>query len=551
MKSLKFNITNNAWINNGLVRLNYELEKNYPNDISIKKGSNSIEFTSNNEKGIEYYISNIIKLLATEGTYNYNQVFKLINKYTNLKMSPPSRYPEEKEDLKNKEKISKETRDELKKHDKRKFKSSEQIWKMRMSFLGKKSEYYFELGLNFNSTDIFKKLVENEFIDNICPNCGQLSKKMIESKQYRNPLLNEHHNNQVDGIGPIKKNVQLCPSCTTLSIVSLFDKYIPFYVNNNTVLALPNCYDLNVLEKICNNLSLNSQYINLADSDVTNYNTNIINLINTNSKSAVLLSLLNNILNKFSKDIPDNIFEIFKPDETVELVDWIFITKDFYTINRIKANERVYKILEVQKDPNNENNIYLVNDFFKKINFNNFSPHMIEKFFNAFLNLDYKKISQSLFEMVKLDITFYNNSYYPIYLFKRVFLNQIMGEILMLEENFKNSCKTIANTIGEAFYKDIGLMSKFTYSTDVKTFKENLEEACFLMAKKSALDSDKNFYLNKNDLETLFDNLNNENFNETKSYFVSFMSCGAIYKKNKINKQKDNEQNEMKQKETD
>ena len=71
------------------------------------------------------------------------------------------------------------------------------------------------------------------------------------------------------------------------------------------------------------------------------------------------------------------------------------------------------------------------------------------------------------------------------------------------------------------------------------------------MAKKSALDSDKNFYLNKNDLETLFDNLNNENFNETKSYFVSFMSCGAIYKKNKINKQKDNEQNEMKQKETD
>ncbi len=544
MESLKFNITNNAWINNGLVRLNYELEKNYPNDISIKKENNSIEFTSNNKKGIECYINNVIKLLATDGTYNYAQVFKVINKYTNTKFSPPSPYPENEKDPKEKKEIPKETLNEIKKYDGRDFGSlKQQIWKMRMSFLGKKFDYYFKLGLNFNSTDIFKKLVENEFIDNICPNCGQLSKKMIDSRQYQNPLLNEHHNNKVDGIGPTKKNVQLCPSCTTLSIVSLFDKYIPFYVNDNrkVVLTLPNSYNLSVLEKICNNLSLNSQYIDLADSEVTNYNTNIINLINTNSPSATLLSLLNNILNKFSKDVPEDIFEIFSSDEIIELVDWIFITKDSYTINRIKANERVYKILEVQKDPDNENDIYLVNDFFRKINFNNFSPYMIEKFFNAFLNLDYKKISQSLFEMVKLDITFYNNSYYPIYLFKRVFLNQIMGEILMLEENFKNSCKTIANTIGEAFYKDIGLMSKFAYSTDVKTFKENIEEACFLMAKRSALDSNENFYLNRNDLETLFDNLNNDNFNETKSYFVSFMSCGAIYKKYIINKKEESE----------
>lgn len=536
MESLKFNITNNAWINNGLVRLNYEFKKNYPNDISIKKENNSIEFTSNNENGIEYYINNIIKLLATEGTYNYAQVFKLINKYTETKLSPPSPYPKDAKSLKNKEKISKEIRAEIKKYDKRTFNSSEQIWKMRMSFLGK-SDNYFKLGLNFNSSDIYKKLIENDAQSNVCPNCGQLSKKMIDTKQFQNPLLNEHHNNQIEGIGNIRKKVQLCPSCMTLSIVSLFDKFIPFYVNdnNNAVLSLPNCYDLNILEKICNNLSLNSQYIDLSDSDVTNYNTNITNLINTSSQSAVLLSLLNNILNKFSKDVPDDIFEIFTSNETIELVDWIFITKDQYKINRIKANEKVYKILQVQKDPNNENDIYLVNDFFRKINFNNFSPYMIEKFFNGFLNLDYEKIAQSLFEMVKLDITFYKNSNYPIYLFKRVFLNQIMGEILMLDKDFKNSCETIANTIGEAFYKDIGLMSKFAYSTDVKVFKENLEEACFLMAKRSALDSNENFYLNRNDLETLFDNLNNDNFNETKSYFVSFMSCGAIYKKYRTN----------------
>lgn len=536
MNSLKFYITNNAWINNGLVRLNYEFEKNYPREILIKKEHNSIEFTSNTNEGVEYYLSNIIKFLASDGTYNYAQVFKLINKYLNTKMSPPSKYPEKKGDAKKKFKISKDSRDKLKKYDKRSFNSSEQIWKMRSSYFGSEDNY-INFGLNFDSSIFFKKLIENEFIGEICPNCGNKSSNMEDVNQYFNPLLNEHHNNEVEGFSKnFRKKQKFCPYCITLAIISLFDKYIPFYrTDKEVILALPNTNDLNILEKICNNLSLNSQYINLSDSDVTNYNTNIVNFINNNSKSATLLSLLNNILNKFSKEITDDIFEVFSSSEIVNLVDWIFISKS-YKINRIKANENVYKILEVQKNPDNGNDIYLVNDFFRKINFNNFSPYKIEKFFNSFLNLDYEKIAKSLFEMVKSDITFYNNSYYPIYLFERVFLNQIMGEILMLEEDFKKSCKSIAETIGKAFFMDIGLMSKFAYATDEKVFKEYIEEACFLMAKKSALNSDETFYLNNNDLEILFNELNNDNFNEAKSYFVSFMSCSAIYKKYITNK---------------
>lgn len=58
------------------------------------------------------------------------------------------------------------------------------------------------------------------------------------------------------------------------------------------------------------------------------------------------------------------------------------------------------------------------------------------------------------------------------------------------------------------------------------------------MAKKSAL-SNKNFYLYSNDLEILLDNLNGDNFNEIKNYFVSFMSANAIYNNyNQNNKNK-------------
>ena len=51
------------------------------------------------------------------------------------------------------------------------------------------------------------------------------------------------------------------------------------------------------------------------------------------------------------------------------------------------------------------------------------------------------------------------------------------------------------------------------------------------MAKRSALDSKRDYFSNKNELEIFFDGLTNENFKETKSYFVSFMSSYALYQK--------------------
>ena len=244
--------------------------------------------------------------------------------------------------------------------------------------------------------------------------------------------------------------------------------------------------------------------------------------------------MLHNIQNNFSKQIVDEIsdfddfFQSLSNDELMEIVDWIFITKDSFSIERIKANNKVYRILEPQFDKNGEK-IFLVNDFFNKINFRGFSPYQVDKFFKSFLNLNHEEIAISLFEMLKSDVSFYNGNY-SIFLFKEYFLSQIMGEILMLDENYKNACKSIAGTIGQAFFTDIGLLSKFAYATDEQVFKEYIEEAFFLLAKKSALGS-KTYYSNNKELEIFFDGLNEDNFRETKSYFVSFMSSNALYEK--------------------
>ncbi|WP_298523159.1 hypothetical protein [uncultured Methanobrevibacter sp.] len=534
MNEIKFNITNNAWNNNGLVRLIIELKKNFFNDVLINEYDDCVILFSNTDKDISFYLNAVINYLAIYGTYNFSQIFKIINYNLNLtnKFVPNKEYPNEKTDFKKTKDITKDYRDELKeKGIKTVVKSKEQIWKQRMSYINS-SDKYLSHGLKFESTSDFKKMIENEFKNKTCPNCGSISKYQINILQSINPLINEHHNNENEGFSTnFRKNPQFCPNCLYLSWLSVFDKYIPFYKSGDVFLALPNIENLNILEKIATNLSLDSQYINFSDPNVMNYNSNIKNF-NNNSKYAALLSLLHNIQNNFSKDVDDDVFQMFTETELMDIVDWIFITKDSFSINRIQANRNVYKILIAQKDTKG-NDIYLVNDFLNKINFGRFMSHQIDKFFKSFLELDYNNIALSLFEMLKSEISFFGG-YYPIFLFKEIFLNQIMGEILMLDRNFKEACRSIASNIGKSFYKDVGLLSKFAYATDKQSFNQYIEEAFFLMAKKSAL-SDVEFYSNGKELEVFFDEFENEDFAEVKSYFVSFMSSSALYEKQNQN----------------
>ena len=98
----------------------------------------------------------------------------------------------------------------------------------------------------------------------------------------------------------------------------------------------------------------------------------------------------------------------------------------------------------------------------------------------------------------------------------------------MLDNNMKESVKKISKMIGRSFYDNIGMMSKFAYATNIKVLKDSIEESFFLMAKKAALDKETSFSFKMEDLEFLLDNLNEDEFEDIKSYFVSFMSASAI-----------------------
>ncbi|AUB59562.1 hypothetical protein DSECCO2_427850 [anaerobic digester metagenome] len=542
MKEITFYSTNNAWTNNGLVTM-AQIMENFEEKVDVMWSDDNISFKSV-DKPITDYIAQAMQILAGKGTYNFSTTFKLLNNNDELGSSyqPPKEYPTQKGEAK--EEIIVITDNEREFLKKKKFdnKKKQQVWKMRMSYFGKDDKSYLDLGINLKDNSSFKRLISFENGKNTCPLCGMSSKTMEDVKNFFNPLFGEHHNNEIDGVGATRKKAKICPKCVILSYFALFDYYIPFYRTKGnkgvSYLSIPNTLELGILRKVFNNLSLKGQFIDFSDAFCTSYGTNIKNLSST-SKSASLITLLHNIKNKYhSEDEIEELTMSFEPiekEEFKEINEWLIISSNNRIIH-MDSNEKIYNILEPFKDPKNNLDVYLVPHFLNSLSFSIFNENDVEKFFNGILTLDPKKISEGLFRIAKESISNLNKirvKYHaqnssPLYLFTEIFLEKIMGESTMLDDNLKDACKSIGKTIGRGFSEDVGMLTKFAYSSGPEEFKKALEDASFRLAKISALDNKKSFYLDANHLETLMNSIDQNNFSDMKTYFVSFMSAYVL-----------------------
>lgn len=547
MHEIKFYSTNNPWMNNGMVIMAQEMQRYYEDEIEIRYDKDSIFLRSNNEnKDIMEYIAETMQTLAGNGTYNFSTTFKILNNEKNLgtNYSPGKTYPDSNEDLKETIKIS--TDEELSYLKKRKHKPNkeEKVWKMRSSYLGKHGEY-FSIGLNFKDHKTLENLILDKENKINCPLCGMPSKTLETVRQFFNPLANEHHNNKLDGVGQRKEASKICTKCVISCYFSLFSPYIPFYYvasNRETCFAIPDTVDINVLKKVNNNLSLRGQYIDFSDPSCESYGTNIKNLPNK-SKSASLLALLHNIKNEYHLDEPKSLFESLDENEFNEISEWLFFTfkkgrvLQIKNIKQIKSAKAIYNILEPFQDIMNDKDIYLIPDFLNKFSFDIFNENEVEMFFNGILTLNSKKLTEGLFRLAKESVSRIDkirpNTSFPLALFTNVFLGKIMEESTMLDNNLKDAYKNIAETVGKGFREDVGMLTKFAYSSSPREFKKALEEASFRLAKISAADEKMNFYLNANHLGTVLDSINHANFEDAKNYFVSFMSAYVLWENSK------------------
>ena len=540
--SITFYLTNNAWINNGLVRLAQTLEHNFESKVSVQFKGNSVELKSLDKgKSIHEMISEALHSLAAYGTYNFNGELKILNRELKQSYKPPKGYPETQKDLDGKIEISKEEIDILKKRGVTDTKKERKIWKARNSYLALTSkETYFVSGLKFESTEDYTNLVEIKDGKRICPLCGAPTNKLSTSPLFLNPLSGEHHNNEIEGVSNnIRKKVDPCPRCATLCYFSLFDYHIPFvYISmKETDLVFPNTLNLDILKKISNNLSISGQHIDFKGDTCTSYGTNIKSLP-ARSKSASMLALMHNIRNEYHREEPTQSITFQKITETEfkEIVDWLFMSKDA-RFSTIKADEKIYQLLDPVKDPKTESDIHLVPDILCNIRLNKLDEVQIDNFYNSILTLNVEKLAKSLFIINKqyidnpgsIKIEFRPEGSPVLQLLTDVFIEKIFEVATMLDKQTKDASKDVAQSIGKNFSKDVGMMTKFAYASGPDEFKKALEDASFRLAKSSAAEDGSKYFINANNLESLYSALEKkESFADIKNYFVSFMSVYAL-----------------------
>jgi hypothetical protein len=274
-----------------------------------------------------------------------------------------------------------------------------------------------------------------------------------------------------------------------------------------------------------NNLSTPGQFVDFNAPYCTSYATNIKDLPRE-CPEAGLLALLHNIKNRYMKEGKKDLgffFDELTREELIEIREWSFVGD---TINHIKADERIFDSLEPVFSENG--NIFLVSHALQWFPKNYFDDNEIRKFFRGILAINMKNISDSLFSFAKMTAKksySYSSSFEN---FKKYFLDEILKEATMLEENICIACKNIAETIGRTFCKDVGMLTKFAYASSADQFKAAIEEACFRIAKHSALEGKTSSYVKADNLDIIMTNLTNDNFDKIKNYFVSFMSAYVI-----------------------
>ena len=230
-------------------------------------------------------------------------------------------------------------------------------------------------------------------------------------------------------------------------------------------------------------------------------------------------------------------FEEVRKEEFLEIIEWLFISKSF-KITHIRADEKIYDLLERFKDPKNNDDVYLVPDFLANFSFAIFDESIVDRFFEGILKFDHKKVSYGLFHMAKVSVEKPNKIYQrftsgrspPLLLFERLFLPKILEVEPMIDENLRDACIDVAKSIGRSFSENVGMMTKFAYASDPGVFKQAIEDATFRLAKQSALEKRKSNYVSEESLKIVFDSLDPEKFSDIKNYFVSFMSVAALSK---------------------
>lgn len=395
-------------------------------------------------------------------------------------------------------------------------------------------------------TAFFRQWAQESATDRFCSLCGRVASTQFEMRQNKNPFYNQHHNNKIRGHQSSVTVNSMCPTCNFLNIFAAASADLPYFIEDKTHVLVPQVDNLSTLMEIRKLIRNNS--LDMDAPLLISYRTNIRELpFRQPDLYTSLIGVYWNLKYKYmwQPNIGQEDWGLGLSQEQQKQVErWIVFRYSkgqnviFAHFNYLKVNSRLFQLLDTVKyglDGAKEGNLY--RDLLRTMPTG--KGRAREDFSHGLVMKNWRLVAQAVFSLFK------DGEKFASALWAR-FFDYALEVDMVLSEELLEDVKTVGNTLGRAFAKDIGMMSAINNVHDEASLRKVLKDAFMKMHKIVATTSrfggeEETWVPGSSRVENILSSVTRENVATIRDTMLIYSTLAAMNRLQRENKKGGNE----------
>jgi hypothetical protein len=400
--------------------------------------------------------------------------------------------------------------------------------------------------LEDNIKAFFRQWEQESATDKFCSLCGRATSTQFEMRQNKNPFYNQHHNNKIRGHQSSVTVNSMCPTCNFLNIFAAASADLPYFVEEKTHVLVPQVDNLSTLMEIRKLIRNNS--LDMDAPMLISYRTNIRGLPYWRPDLYTsLIGVYWNLKHKYMRQPNINQEDWglgLSLDQQNQVERWIVFrySKGQNVIlthfNYLRVNNRLFQLLDTVKygpDEAKEGNLY--RDLLRTMPTG--KGRAREDFSHGLVMKNWRLVSQAVFSLFK------DGENFASALWAR-FFDYALEVDEVLSEELLEDVKTVGNTLGRAFAKDIGMMSAINNVHDEASLRKVLKDAFMKMHKIVATTTrfggeEETWVPGSSRVENILSSVTRENVAAIRDTMLIYSTLAAMNRLQRENKKGGNE----------
>lgn len=329
----------------------------------------------------------------------------------------------------------------------------------------------------------FQQWLQEAAPGDYCSLCGRAASVQFEMRQNKNPFYNQHHNNKIRGHKSSVSVNTMCPTCNFLNIFAAASADLPYFIEDRTHVLVPQVDNLATLVEIRKLIRNNS--LDMDKPTLISYRTNIRELpFRQPDLYTSLIGVYWNLKYRYMWE-PHTGQEDWglglSPEQQKQVERWIVFRYSkgqnviFAHFNYLRVNSRLFQLLDkVSYGSEGEREGDLYRDLLRTMPTG--KGRAREVFSHGLVMKNWRLIAQAVFSLFKEGENFASA------LWAR-FFDYALEVDKVLSDELLEDVKTVGNTLGRAFAKDIGMMSAINNIHDEASLRKVLKDAFMKMHK--------------------------------------------------------------------